>query len=652
MNQKNKEDMKMKTEKSIKTTKRRITISILVLALQLLLQKTTSKQSQNRIFQTESKFIRTRIMQKEPQTKQEPPSAPLKETKNKKNKPKTVEVEPTKSTGKNYQEKPQDKISYNFSEPYFSNASLDQIEASFGPLNNTISTCFHRKNCEILTQNLTNPNSSHLLERIWRSNSSISGPIYSSQALSKSLVVGPQTRIIDFKNHQKGTEQPPSRPIQDPKVIIDCLYTKTSPWVCISGTDGSFFLFDPKTEKKVFNYANQSSVAYQSFSKISNHRCAVVGLNQEFLMCSGVLETESGVGLSLLDLRLPQASFKAYNGSINLKMENGTVEAKSYALDSSNEILGIMSIQPSLIARVYNFTSQEVLSEWSNPEAGLGNQGSFIHVKLGLVVVSQRLRTLIYDLSTGKQLHKLDSYIPQAEIGEIDHNLYYIDFNQTRAKFIKINITTPSNHSPGCLNYVYGARKCTKCQNGNLDKFGNCNHKLIYNNGNNIPGLNLNLTRFIDKNLYSVSFGKIDPNLLTVQFKPIEGDFDGLLRQKLVDRVLEGGSGEKNSSSFRSGAYSFEANQAIVVLCNREDKAWRQDLRFEFEPVRSIFGWRRGRVDFRVRTNMSLNGFEGDFGLVDRLESPLEVIVPAQNGKKFKTTYKVIFKGLSSSIRH
>lgn len=129
--------------------------------------------------------------------------------------------------------------SFTFSAPQSSGKKLSR-EAVQGPLSSIFSIC-STSQCEIIDHKDSN--------KVLFSQTSSAPFIYSSQLHKKSLVTGAPTALLDFAS----SKTPQSR-TTTPTIVVSCKYDLGENWICISGSDGKYFLYSIKDERVIVSY--------------------------------------------------------------------------------------------------------------------------------------------------------------------------------------------------------------------------------------------------------------------------------------------------------------------------------------------------------------------------------------------------------------
>lgn len=124
---------------------------------------------------------------------------------------------------------------YSISGPFSSKKPLFRF-ATQGPLPDVFSICPNTSTCLILDYKKNNT-------ELYRTPSAASPYAFSSQILKKTLLTGYPTRLLDFSK----SKTPAVRNTVNPGIIIHCVYSMQSKWICVSGK-GTYFRWDMAQE--------------------------------------------------------------------------------------------------------------------------------------------------------------------------------------------------------------------------------------------------------------------------------------------------------------------------------------------------------------------------------------------------------------------
>lgn len=476
---------------------------------------------------------------------------------------------------------------YQISGPFSSKKPLFRF-ATQGPIPNVFSICPDTTMCLILDYLDNN-------KELYRTPSAASPYAFSSQYLKKTLLTGYPTRLLDFSQGKN----PVVRGTINPDIIIHCVYSMQSKWICVSGK-GVYFRWDMKQEKTIMTY---QPVMSGLLAQVNNKRCTHLG-NQTTLFCASLDKSI----MQVFNVTNPQANFQQYDGPFKPPFQ-------PEGADSYLEALVIYSISPVQV-KAGNYTDGKIYYSWNKPYNA--TVFTMADVKTGILLVVRQGATEITNLKDGSILKFLPVKITSAEFGELDNFMYYGD--DTNNEYRYLGIYPPLDESKkfvNCSNYIYGIGRCGQCQAGyKIHSFGSCipinpdnnpnNQNQTQNNfnGNNIPGLDLvkldKNGEFLNPQAYGASVATIDDRRTMIDFNQLASRPVNQRQKYLQNLALKDGN----------------KNYLHYILINDDNQQWRQDQNLKFYPQNYTSLWNRGKLLLRHQTNRSYDSFNGRLAIV------------------------------------
>ena len=189
-----------------------------------------------------------------------------------------------------------------FGDPISSNLTSSGFPGQ-GPLNKVFAVCSNSSTCRMVNrrpESIKRSKNGSLV--FWKTDSAASPHIFSSQISQKTLITGFPTRILEFGffNNKLIFKQQQTYP----QVIIHCVYTRGTNWICVSGS-GHYFLYNIEDGMAVKTY---SKARKELLGRVDNHNCAT--MEDDYLLVCVNLEFRNRV--LVMNLRDSEADFVGY----------------------------------------------------------------------------------------------------------------------------------------------------------------------------------------------------------------------------------------------------------------------------------------------------------------------------------------------------
>lgn len=506
-----------------------------------------------------------------------------------------------------------------------------------GPLPNTSALCTSNSECFILSAK--NPQ-----KILWSTSESASIYAYTNQKLHKTLITGFPTYILDFNNPKNLENDLNTEKLNfqnkfkkkkiSPSVVINCVYTKSIYWICISGS-GSYFLLDMTQETNVLTYKSGSS---SSLSHISEKSCSSVN-GGYWIYCTRI-QGRNNLMLNILDLKSKfiqyDIFFREYkNNGKPIKLPNGATGS-----ESDGEFLDVWVSGGKKISNfLVNFTSGETLNSFSlNEDSGIE---STANIEFGIFLLVKNSKIKILNLKDGTLITSFNANVWNCIIGK-DQRIYFSDLNDHYYKSISFKISNKNLNNyeaeTGCKKYNFGVDSCLSCSQNFTKNFleksttklkcekrkpkpppkkpvsppKNSNSNGVNNtkpgdvkkpnnftkplgNGNNIPGVNLNKLIFLDPKKFDIDIAESSDSRALIEFRNL-GSASNEEKQKYIA--------------------SFFGKKIYFLLVNKKDKKWRQDENVEFKVMKYAGLWREGKILLKIIYKKNFEKMSTKFHLV------------------------------------
>lgn len=415
---------------------------------------------------------------------------------------------------------PSTKASYLFGKKTISSGTPVSNQAGQSPLSNTFAICDRvNKICKFF-KDRKNP----IFE--------VRGnyfKIFSSQVLKKSLILGSNSKIVDFGGSSGMQIVRNTIPLN----INDCTFTKGTKWICSSGNTGTFFLYDMQLERSFMAFERNLS---SNLELISNEKCTTVKNGAE-LICLGFFDNskrDSFFPIQKMSLNKPNSKFERVSGL--------SIPKNMTSLDGFNNIIGAVQTFPKFVVTVLNYTSQKVIKRYEKDIPGIRTFHQ--NLRIGLMVIADKTTTKIYKIGDGSLVHMINAHATSFQFGEVDNNLYYADHTNNEYRILEVSPYLHPNNP--CKQYIYAIDQCAVCKKGaRIDQHGNCQKSYFgdIKEGAQLEGMDNALKNNSDLSLlpvpalsplnYNLDIFKESPFSGTIKFKKLRDVSDN----KRVDYI-------------------------------------------------------------------------------------------------------------------
>ena len=466
-------------------------------------------------------------------------------------------------------------VGYKFQEPFSS--KLKSIRrAHQGPVKEYFSLCTSITECKIL-------NKDKVIQTVSKLNAAYS---YSSPIVNRTLISGFNTKLILFNT----TNKKPQIIASNPPQILRCVFTKGIAWLCISGINGQYFLYDVIANRPIINYEVRIS---NTLKKVTNHGCAILAPKQT-LYCAFI---DKNTQNRILDLRSANmGGFKEYKGNI-------TIPSNPVGVSTNRGIIALYSVNP-LKVRISNYSSGKLLKSWDKPGITADKNFTVADMSEGLILASNNTGSQIFDLANGTSYKKLNAETAQfSDTGDI---IYFKDRSKkNQVSYLKY---TKPPKPPLCASYHYGINKCVACIRGyNLLSKGTCKKDQNYIPGG-IEG------DFLNSSTYYFTFDETCTSRAYIDFTTLRS-LDSVSKKKFIEKFL---------SNIKNPPFN-----ARVIIEHIKDKSWKKDEFLIFKPLNFTAMWERGILPMQIDHVQDNERIEGRIGFLKAVKNST-----AKNGTK------------------